>query len=189
MNKYSRKELWRTARIVSVVYVLFIAVMILLIIALFSSCSPKIIRETVTNTVVERHDSLIYKDTTIFVPIPAESQSNVVLPKDTSKVETSFAESKAWIDTTGLLHHTIQNKRRDWGVQIKYPERTIVSKATTTSHDKIIVEKKVEKELNWWQKFRLWMFFPLLAIVIYSYKDIIIPFVKKIVPLIKKLLV
>lgn len=189
MNKYSRKELWRTARIVSLVYVLFIAVMILLIIALFSSCSPKIIREKEKETVVERHDSLVYKDSLIYVPIPAESQTNVVLPKDTSKVETSFAESKAWVDATGLLHHTIQNKRRDWGVQIKYPERTIVSKATTTSHDKIIVEKKVEKELNWWQKFRLWMFFPLLAIVIYSYKDIIIPFVKKIIPLIKKLLV
>lgn len=182
------REKWHTIKVVAGIYLLFIAVLILLMCAIFSSCSPKIIRETITDTVVERHDSLIYKDTTIFVPLPPESQSNVVLPKDTSKVETSFAESLAWVDTTGLLHHTIKNKHRDWGVKIKYPERTIVSKATTTKHDSIIVEKKVEKELTWWQQFRLWAF-PLLAVLcVVAYWKPLVRLIKKAWPLLKNLL-
>lgn len=179
------RQRWHTIKVVTGAYMLFVAILLLIMCMLFSSCSPKVIRETVTETVVERHDSLVYKDSLIYVPIPAESQTNVVLPKDTSKVETSFAESKAWVDTTGLLHHTIQNKRRDWGVQIKYPERTIVSKATTTSHDKIIVEKKVEKELNWWQKFRLWAFLPLLLACGFAYRKTLIPLFTKLLNLIK----
>lgn len=185
MAKYTREQKWKTWLTCLMAYLGALAVAIAMS-AVVSGCSPRVITEIVTE--IEYRDSIAYKDSLIYVPLPAESQSNVALPKDTSKVETSFAESLAWVDTLGLLHHTIANKRRDWGVTIKYPERTIVSKATTTTHDRIIVEKKVEKALSWWQKFRLWAF-PLLAVLcVVAYWKPLTGLLKKALPLIKNLL-
>ena len=181
MAKYTREQKWKTWLTCLLAY-LGLAVACAMC-AVVSGCSPRVITETVTHT--EYKDSLVYKDTTIFVPIPAESQSNVVLPKDTSHVETSFAESQAWVDTTGLLHHNIRNKLRDWGVQLKYPERTIVSKATTTQHDSIIVEKKVEKDLTWWQEVRLWAFLPLLLACCWAYRSQLAGIVKLLLKFVK----
>lgn len=185
MAKYTREQKRKTWLTCLLAYLGALAVAVGMS-AVVSGCSPRVITETVTE--IEYRDSIAYKDSLIYVPLPAESQSNVALPRDTSKVETSFAESLAWVDTLGLLHHTIANKRRDWGVTIKYPERTIVSKATTTTHDRIIVEKKVEKALSWWQKFRLWAF-PLLAVLcIAAYWKPLAGLLKKALPLIKNLL-
>lgn len=185
MAKYTREQKWKMWLTCLLAYLGALAVAVGMS-AVVSGCSPRVITETVTE--IEYRDSIAYKDSLIYVPLPAESQSNVALPKDTSKVETSFAESLAWVDTLGLLHHTIANKQRDWGVTIKYPERTIVSKATTTTHDRIIVEKKVEKALSWWQKFRLWAF-PLLAVLcVVAYWKPLAGLLKKALPLIKNLL-
>lgn len=185
MVRQSRQRKLQQWAIIVLAYLGALAVAIAMS-AVVSGCSPRVITETVTE--IEYRDSIAYKDSLIYVPLPVESQSNVALPKDTSRVETSFAESLAWVDTLGLLHHTIANKRRDWGVTIKYPERTIVSKATTTTHDRIIVEKKVEKALSWWQKFRLWAF-PLLAVLcVVAYWKPLAGLLKKALPLIKNIL-
>lgn len=185
MVKQTRQQRIHQWTIIVLVYLGALA-LIAALSGVVSGCSPRVITETIRET--EYRDSLVYKDTTIYVPIPQESQTNVALPKDTSRVETSLAESTAWVDTTGLLHHTIANKRGDWGVQIKYPERTIVSKATTTTHDRIIVEKKVEKALSWWQKFRLWAFPLLLVLCIIAYWKPLAGLLKKAWPLLKTLL-
>lgn len=168
------------------IWILLAVVLTVMAILMLSSCSPRIIHDT--QTIIEYRDSTVLKDTTIYVPIPVESQTQVVLPKDTSRVETSLAESSAWVDTTGLLHHSIRNKRGEWGVQLKYPERTIVSKATTTTHDSIIVEKKVPASLTWWQRLRLWAFPLLLVLCLWAYKASLWSLLKKGWPIIKTLI-
>ena len=55
------------------------------------------------------------RDSVIYVPLPKESvmQGGIKIrsfPSDTSHLETSIAESDAWIDGDGNLNHSIRNK-------------------------------------------------------------------------------
>ena len=47
-----------------------------------------------TETVTEYRDSTVWRDTTIFVPVPLESDQAIVHIGDTSHRETSVAESR-----------------------------------------------------------------------------------------------
>nr|MCR5071217.1 hypothetical protein [Bacteroidales bacterium] len=86
----------------------------LLCAAICHACGPckniptVIVRDS---TVVNYVDSTIVtiRDSVVLVPVPVES-SSAVLPADfRSHVETSIAESDAWVED-GLLHHTIHNR-------------------------------------------------------------------------------
>ena len=61
------------------------------------------------SVIVERVDSVIYRDTTIFVQIPKEVVREIVPADSTSIIETSFAESRAEI-IAGKLHHELRHK-------------------------------------------------------------------------------
>lgn len=129
-------------------------------------CSPNIVERIVTITQTEVRDSIAWRDTTIYVPIPLESDQAIVHVGDTSHRETSIAESDAWIGKDGFLHHNIRNKA---GARIPYsvklPERWLYTGVTNTrEHEQgIIKEVKVEKPLSWWQKVRLRAFWWLLG--------------------------
>ena len=135
-------------------------------ICLFPSCSQKIVEKLVTQTVTEYRDSTVFRDSTIFVPIPLESDQAIVHVGDTSHRETSVARSDAWIGADGFLHHTLNNKSGKLPYKITYPERYLVSSVKNTKEQAHIItrEVKVEKPLNAWQRFRIGAFWWLLAI-------------------------
>lgn len=58
---------------------------------------------------------------TVLLTIPAQTASNVT-PTDSSWLETDFAASGAWVDTLGLLHHTLYNKTQQRPTPILHTE-------------------------------------------------------------------
>lgn len=111
--------------------------------------------ETITrdSVVIVKKDSLVLRDFVVFVELPKESQA-VETFSDSSHLETSLATSDA-IVRDGLLKHTLENKLKRYEVPIQVPERYIISEASS-SYNRVIREVvEVEKELTWWQKFRM----------------------------------
>ena len=98
---------------------------------------------------------------TVEIPVPAESSSQIV-PDSTSHLETSMAESDAWINPDGTLGHSIKNKPEKLKSDVPVPVKdTQINNSSSRVREVPVpypVEKKVEKELSAWQKFRLGSF-------------------------------
>ena len=146
---------------------LFMAMMAALVIV---GCSPRIIETVRTETVREVRDSLVWRDSVIRVPIPLESNQVIAYANDTTHLETSVAESDAWIDTDGFLHHTLHNKRTFMPFTISFPEWWRISKIENTEETTHVItrEIKVEKPLSWWQKVKI-KAFPWLMLVVLGF--------------------
>lgn len=100
-------------------------------------------------------ESVIYKDSIVYVEIPAEADKVIVADTDTSHLETSVAESEAWV-IDGKLNHTIRNKPDMRIPKIVNLPIYITSKETEHISSNVITrEVEVEKELNKWQIFRM----------------------------------
>lgn len=117
-------------------------------------------RDSVRIETVER---IIYKDSLIFVPVPSGESSAVLPDSDTSRLETSLAESEAFVKD-GELHHTLRNKEAAiLPVEIKLPQ-IIRQEHTNLIRDRKIIETvTVEKELSKWQRFIMSLGYGLLA--------------------------
>lgn len=110
----------------------------------------------ITSTTI--HERVITMHDTVLVYIPVESTSSV--GQQNSHLETSVATSNAYVDSTGALHHTLDNKAQE----IQAPIDVKVKVADTShyeSHNTVDsvyvpqpypVEKLVEKPLSWFQK-------------------------------------
>lgn len=96
--------------------------LIFLVWLLFFSCStPKYI--TVKETEVIK-DTVKIKADTVRVEIPKEVVVNVVPQLDTLKLETSIAESTAYLDTlTQTLKGTLKNKKTELHKEIQTVEK------------------------------------------------------------------
>lgn len=131
-------------------------------------CSPKITERIITIMQTEVRDSLVWRDTTLYVPIPLESDQVIVQVGDTSRLSTSVAESVAFVGNDGFLHHTLENKRTPIAYDFKWPERILTTTVTNTTEKAHIItrEVKVEKPLSWWQKFRMRAFWWLAGAVL-----------------------
>ena len=147
------------------------------------SCSPKIVEKVVTETVTQYRDSTVWRDTTVYVPIPLEAEQAIVHVGDTSHRETSVASSDAWIGADGFLHHDLRNKSVRIPFALKVPERFIMSEARSTQEHALIKTKevKVEKKLSWWQKFRLAVFPVLLLGLLWAYRKELLSIIKNII--------
>lgn len=155
----------------------------LVIVAMVTSCGPaKIISET--ETVIEYRDTTIFRDSTIFVPLPVESHTTIA--KDSSELQTSLAVSRAWVDSLGL-HHSLENRRGNLPYIIQIPLRTITDKARTNHNGSIIVEKKVEKDLSLMQTVKIWCFWPLLILALFTYRKQFSTLIGKLYPIVTKL--
>ena len=142
---------------------------LLLFMTFLPGCSPKIVERIVTITQTEVRDSTAWRDTTIYVPIPLESDQAIVHVGDTSHRETSIAESDAWIGKDGLLHHNLRNKANARiQYSLKLPEHWLYTGVTNTKeHERGIIKREyVEKPLSWWQKARMRAFWWLLGCLI-----------------------
>lgn len=124
---------------------------------LATSCGVSRKPQTETTTrdsvVIVKKDSLVLRDSVVFVELPKESQA-VETFSDSSHLETSLATSDA-IVRDGLLKHTLENKLKRYEVPIQVPERYIISEASSSYNSVIREVVEVEKELTWWQKFRM----------------------------------
>lgn len=133
------------------------------------ACCPKIVERVVTVTVTEVRDSTAWRDTTVHVPIPLESDQAIVHVGDTSHRETSIAESDAWIGGDGKLHHSLRNKA---GVRVPYdlkmPEHWLYTTVTNTKESERLAVRQVEveKPLSKWKSFKLGAFWWLLGGVV-----------------------
>lgn len=89
---------------------------------LFSCGAPKYI--TVKETEVIK-DTVTIKADTVRVPVPVEVKVDVVPELDTLKLETSVAESVAYLDTlTNTLKGSISNKKTELKKEIQTIEKT-----------------------------------------------------------------
>lgn len=142
-----------------------IALVLLLIGLLTQGCSPGVIEKIQ----VEYRDTTIIKETVrdslIRVPIPLEDWQVIVDVTEASHLETSVAESDAFVGLDGRLHHSLSNKRDSLAavVPIHY-HHTYTATSSQTTHT-LVKEVKVEKPLSKWQSFRLRAFPWLLGLL------------------------
>lgn len=107
-------------------------------------------KDSVSVIVMER---VIVKDSLIYVEVPAEAESAILADADISRLETSLAESEAWV-ADGKLHHTLKHKP-----DVRLPKMISIpvylrSEETKSMAQKTII-KEVEKDLTSWQSFRM----------------------------------
>lgn len=102
----------------------------------------------VEKTVIK--DSLIYIKDTIYIPLPTE-EKEVKTTADSSHLETSLAESDAWIDSIGHLNHTLKNKE----VVYKYIYDTVVVTNTITEYKEVPIVQEVEVPKPYYPKWSI----------------------------------
>jgi hypothetical protein len=104
--------------------------------------------ETIYKDSLILRDSTRYIDSIIYVNIPREKVMDIISQIDTSYLETSVAQSIAYVDTTSLMIvHSLENKDTVLKEKIVYKDRYI-TKTNTIYRDSIIVkEVPVEVEV------------------------------------------
>ena len=128
---------------------------LLLAIMVCVSCGPaKVVTELQRDSVIVHvRDSVFVRDTIVMADIPAESGANVLPYSDTSFLQTSLAESKAYIEN-GRIHHTLRNKSEMLlPVKVQYVDRVRSEKKDSIGWRQIVETVEVEKELSRWQNF------------------------------------
>lgn len=103
-------------------------------------------------------ESVIYRDTTIYVEVPVEVIKEILPDTDTSHLETSLAISEAWVNA-GKLNHTLTHKDAKIEQTIPVPEKHTKKDSVIVSIKEVVKEVpvEVEKELSSWQIFRMTM--------------------------------
>ena len=117
---------------------IFLLCLILAFYGLISGCSsPRYISSS--NTRIVSKDSLVIHTELISVALPLESHS--IITKKKSHLETSVATSDAEIDSLGLLHHTLVNKKDSLKREIQYVDKIVFKDSIITKE--VPVEVKV----------------------------------------------
>lgn len=118
---------------------------------LCSCAAQRAAQETQRDSVrVETIERTVYKDSIIFVPLPAENDAASLPDSDTSRLETSLAESEAFVKD-GQLHHSLRNKETLLPVPVKLPSVIRQEYAYALRDRKVVEVVEVERELSWWQ--------------------------------------
>lgn len=133
---------------------------ILAMVVFMSSCgAPKVamttdVQKDSVSVVIK--ESVIYRDTTIYVEAPVEVIKEILPDTDTSHLETSLAISEAWVNA-GKLNHTLTHKDAKIEQTIPVPEKHTQKDSVNVSIKEVVKEVpvKVEKPLNAWQSFRM----------------------------------
>lgn len=111
--------------------------LICLILAFYGCSSQKYIPSS--NIRIIAKDSLVIHTELVSIAIPNESHS--IITKSKSHLETSVAESDAEIDSLGLLHHTLTNKKDSIKTKIQYIDKIVYRDSITTKE--VPIEVKV----------------------------------------------
>lgn len=117
----------------------------------------------------ERIETVRIDTVTVEVPVPMESVSHVVRA-DSSHVETSLAESNAWINGDGTLGHTISNKPQKLKGEALVPVKdTQTNKEAEKIREVPVAYPEpvyVEKDLTLWQEVRIKSFWYLMGVIL-----------------------
>ena len=131
---------------------------IILAILLLSSCGAysRLPLETQKDSIsVVVKESVILRDSIVYVEVPAEKDMAILADTDTSRLETSIAKSEAWV-TNGRLSHTLSNKPDVRLAKVVTIPVYLRSEESKTLAQKVFVkEVEVEKDLSAWQSFRI----------------------------------
>ena len=119
----------------------FLITVILAFYGLISGCStPRYI--PASNIKIVSKDSLVVHTELVSVALPLESHT-IVTPTKKSHLETSVAESDAEIDSLGMLHHTLVNKKDSISTKIQYVDKIVYRDSVEVREVPVEVEKKV----------------------------------------------
>ena len=108
----------------------------------------------------------------VSVAVPVESH-NIITPLKKSHLETSVAESDAEIDSLGMLHHTLFNKKDSLKTKIQYVDRIVYKDSIEVKE----VPVEVEKPVKYIPKFYQFTFIFFLVFVLF----IVVRVVRKLV--------
>lgn len=127
---------------------------------------------TNTDSVRTEYIETVRIDTVLVeVPVPMESAKQVV-PDSTSHLETSLAESDAWINPDGSLGHSIKNKEQNLKAEVLVPVKDIQTNNTEASVREVPVPYPepvyIERDFTKWESFRLGAFWYLVVTVLIS---------------------
>lgn len=101
---------------------IFLIVVVLAFYGFLIGCStPKYLPSS--NIRIIAKDSLVIHTDLVSVALPLESHS--IITKKKSHLETSVATSDAEIDSLGLLHHTLVNKKDSLKREIQYIDKIV----------------------------------------------------------------
>ena len=131
---------------------------------LISGCSSPRYIPSSSNIKIIAKDSLFVQTKLISVALPLESHS-IVTPTKKSHLETSVAESDAEIDTLGMLHHTLTNKKDSIKTKIQYVDKIVYRDSIVTKE--VPVEKPVlVRYIPKFYKFTFALFWMFILIVV-----------------------
>ena len=126
---------------------------IAMIFAVMSCATPKVMLEQRDSTVIHIKDSIRFRDSLILVPIPEGADKAKLADTDTSFLQTSVAESEAFVKD-GVLHHFLRNRSEAViPIKITIPERIRTEERGLTRYLKTVERVEVEKALSRWQRF------------------------------------
>jgi ADP-glucose pyrophosphorylase len=142
---------------IEIMYKSIIIAMALLI--CFSCGAPKVamttdVQKDSVSVVIK--ESVISRDTTIYVEVPVEVVKEILPASDTSHLETSLAVSDAWVNA-GKLNHTLIHKDVKIEQNLPIPEKHSQKDSVVVSIQEIVKEVpvEVEKKLTYWQRMRM----------------------------------
>lgn len=141
----------------------FLICLILAFYGLILGCSsPRYISSS--NIKIVSKDSLVIHTDLVSVALPNESHS--IITKKKSHLETSVATSDAEIDSLGLLHHTLVNKKDSIKTKIQYIDKIVYRDSIEIREVPFEVEKPVPYVPKFYQfTFILFWIFVLSVIV------------------------
>lgn len=147
MNKKTKKILEDVNLVLA-----FIAVALALL-ALTSCGTAATLTEQRDSLVVHVRDSVVYRDSIIYVPVPEGGDKAKLPDTEVSFLQTRVAESTAYVKD-GMLHHDLRNRTEALiPVEVKIPERIRTSEKGLTRYLKTVERVEVERELTRWQRF------------------------------------
>ena len=121
--------------------------------AVMSCATPKVVLEQKDSTVINIKDSIRFRDSLVLVPIPEGADKSKMPDTDTSFLQTSVAESEAFVKD-GVLYHFLRNRSEAViPIRITIPERIRTEERGLTRYLKQVERIEVEKELSRWQRF------------------------------------
>lgn len=119
---------------------IFLICLILAFYGLLTGCSsPRYLPSS--NIQIISKDSLVINTELVSIAIPNESHS--IITKSKSHLETSVATSDAEIDSLGLLHHTLVNKKDSLSTKIQYIDKIVYRDSVEVREVPVEVEVKV----------------------------------------------
>lgn len=136
----------------------------ILILSLLVSCSVVKPVPVQTQIKYQIRDSINFKDSTVYHTLYKEVYRDYTNLLDTLNLSTSYADAKAFVDTTKmLLKGEIKNKDADIPVKIKWKEKIVHRDSIVTKEVPVPVEVEKIKYKHYWYESILWFLSILFA--------------------------